>query len=400
MRTVTKAMLRTALGLALCLIAVNCGAQAEPPAAAASAPKDPGVALIEQVARAYQDAPALVDEYQIKRTSGGRSHTDTNIVRLGPGGDAWLSWDVLEMTALGGQFTVEHVSRRVRYVRTPLDDNLLRSFAALANGYSLPVPHAALRYGKTTEDYIAAFGLGRTTDLWIEGVATVQRDGKMFEQLTLRNDKGVTVLGLIDPETKFITTITLTDPGAEFVVTMAPKRLDDLPGLVAVNTAGRRQVETLQILIQLSVGDEAPNFTLETLDGQEVSLADYRGSLVVLDFWATWCRPCKMGLPKLQEFATWAEAEGLPVKVLPVDILENKPPDLAKAAVSNYWKASRFTMQTLMDYDNTTARAYQVGGIPHTVIVDPQGKVIKVEVGFNRNAVEQLKELARQMFDG
>jgi len=403
MRTATKAMLRTILGLPLCLLAVNCAAQAEPPTADASGTKDPGVALIEQVARAYQAAPALVDEYQIKMTSRGRSRTDTNVVRLGlgRGTDAWLSMDGFEMTALDGQFTIEHVDRPDRYLQKPLDGNLLRSFASLARGNSLPVPHAALRYGKTTDDYIAAFGLARAAGLWIEGVATVQRDGKTFEQLTLRNNKGVTVSALIDPETKFITTIDLTGPGSVFTVTMAPKRLDELPGLVAVTTAGRRNVKTLQNLMQLSTGDDAPNFTLQTLDGQEVSLADHRGSLVVLDFWATWCRPCRMGLPRLQEFATWAEAEGLPVKVLPVDMGERqRTRDLKKEAVSRYWKTAGFTMPTLMDYDGTTARAYQVGSIPHMVVVGPQGKIIKVEIGFNRNAVDQLKQLARRTFDG
>ncbi len=401
MRIATKATLRTILGLTPCLIAVNCAVQAEQPAADTSEPMDPGVALIEQVARAYQVAPALVDEYQIKMTRRGRSRTDTTVVRLGPGTDAWLSMDGFEMTALDGQFTVEHVDQPSKYVRTSLDGNLLRSFAALAAGNSLPVPHAALRYGTSTDDYIAAIGLARAPGLWIEGVTTVERDGKAFEQLTLRNDKGVTVLALIDPGTKFITTIDLTGPVNQYTVTMAPKRLDDLPDLVAVNTAGRRQVMTLQDLMQLAAGDQAPNFTLETLDGQEVSLADHRGSLVVLDFWATWCRPCRRGLAKLQEFATWAEAEGLPVKVLPVDMGErHRTPELKRAAVSNYWKSAGFTMQTLMDYDNTTARAFQVGGIPHTVVVDPQGKIIKVEIGFNRNAVAELKELARRTFDG
>ena len=201
MRTATKAILRTILGLTMCLIAVNCAAQAEPPAADASETKDPGVALIEQVARAYQSAPALVDEYQIAMTRRGQSHTNTNVVRLGPGSDAWLSMDGYEMTALDGQFTVEHVDRPAKYVQKPLDGNLLRSFAALSGGNGLPVPQAALRYGKTTDDYVAAFGLARAAGLRIQGVSTVERDGKTFEQLTMGNDQGFTVSAMIDPQT-------------------------------------------------------------------------------------------------------------------------------------------------------------------------------------------------------
>jgi len=401
MSTATKSMLRTALGLTLCLIAVNCGAKADPSAAMTSGTKDPAVALVEQVARAYRQAPALVDECEITMTSRGRTRTNTNVVWLGPGTDARISIDGYDMTAVDGQFMIEHVDRPAKYVQKPLDGNLLVSFASLSGGAGLPVPQAALRYGETLDDSIAAFGLGKAAGLRLQGVATIQRDGETFEQLMLSNDQGATVEALIDPATKFVTTITLTTPGSEYVLTMAPKRLKKLPARLAVNTTDRRRVETIQNLMILSAGDDAPNITLETLDGREVSLADYRGSLVVIDFWATWCGPCRMGLPKLQEFATWAEGQGLPVKVLPVNMGEKpKTRDLKKAVVSRYWKTAGYTMPTLMDYDNTAVRAYQVGAIPHTVIVDPQGKIVKVEIGFNRNAVQELKELARRTFGG
>ncbi|TDJ57021.1 MAG: TlpA family protein disulfide reductase [Planctomycetota bacterium] len=401
MPTATKSMLRTALGLTLCLLTVNCGAKADRAAAVGSGSKDPAVALIEQVARAYREAPALVDECKITMTTRGRSRTDTNVVWLGPGTDARVSIEGYEMTAVDGQFMIEHVDRPAKYVQTPLDKNLLKSFASLSGGAGLPVPQVELRYGETTDDYIAAFGLGKAVGLRIQGVATIQRDGKTFDELTMSNDQGATVQALIDPATKFVTTITLITPGSEYVLTMAPKRLKKLPARLVLNTTDRRRVETIQSLMSLSAGDDAPNITLETLDGREVSLADHRGSLVVIDFWATWCPPCRQGLPKLQEFSTWAEGQGLPVKVLPVDMGEKpKTRALKKAVVSRYWKTAGYTMPTLMDYDNTAARAYQVGSIPHTVIVDPQGKIVKIEIGFNRNAVQELKELARRTFGG
>jgi hypothetical protein len=57
-------------------------------------------------------------------------------------------------------------------------------------------------------------------------------------------------------------------------------------------------------------------------------------------------------------------------------------------------------MPTLLDFDNTATRAFQVGSIPHMVIVDPQGKIVEVEIGFNRNVVDHLKEITRRTFGG
>ncbi len=402
MRTAMKSMLRTALGLILCLSAVNCDAQtSQSPVIQVTLSKDPAVALVQQVARAYQQAPVIADDFEITMKSRGRERTDAGVVRLGPGTDARVTMEGYEITALDGQFTIEHVDRPDKYLQVPLVGNLLQSFASVAGGNGLPVPQAALRYGKTTDDYVAAFGLAKGQGLTITGVGTVERDGKTYERLTLSNGQGVDVTALIDPETKFIDTIDLKARGQEFTVRMATRRLNRLPESLAVNTADRRQVETIQNLMNLSKGDDAPDFTLETLDGTRVSLADHRGSLVVVDFWATWCGPCKMGLPRLQEFATWAKKEGFAVTVLPVDMGERqRTRDAKKAAVARFWKTGGYTMQTLMDYDDTTARAFQVGSIPHMVVVDPQGKIIKVEIGFNRNAVDLLKELTRQTLGG
>src|SRR5690625_3213867 len=54
--------------------------------------------------------------------------------------------------------------------------------------------------------------------------------------------------------------------------------------------------------VGIEVGDTAPNFTLETLDGEEVKLSDYRGQKVLLNFWATWCPPCRAEMPDMQKY--------------------------------------------------------------------------------------------------
>ena len=394
MNTAVNALISTSLVVTVCLATARCAARIDDS-------QSPGAALVQEVARAYQEAPALVDEFRITMKGLRGERTDSTTVRLGTGTDAQVLIEGYEITATGGQFHVQHVDRPNTYLQQPLEVNLLESFAGLTVGNTLPVPQCILRYGTTMEQYLQAFGLSRASDLSITGVETVDRDGRRFEQLTLGNPKGVTVRALIDPKTKFIAVIELSSPGSEITMTMAPTRLDRLPQPLVVNTADRRKVDSLQALMMLAKGDEAPDFTLETLDGTVVNLAAQRGSVVVIDFWATWCPPCRMGLPKLQEFATWAKNEGLAVTVLPVNMGERHPTREAKKnAVARFWKSQGFTTPTLLDYDNTAARAFQVGSIPHTVVVDPQGRIMDVEIGFNRNAVDHYKKLTRQALGG
>jgi peroxiredoxin len=393
MRTSLNRLIPIGLVLTTCLVASNCAAQADDP-------RERGAALVLEVARVYQDAPAMTDDILIKTVSRGVERTDASHVKLGPGTDAQVVIEGFEMTALDGQFIVEHVDQLSKYLKKPLEGNLHRTFAAMAGGKGLPVPHLELRYGKTLHEYVQAFGLSRATDLSITGVESVQRDGIRFEQLDLHGPD-VSVNVLIDPKTKFIRWIEITAPGSVITQTLEPRRYDRLPDPIEVATAGRRSVETIPQLVSITVGDDAPDFTLENLDGAEVSLADHRGSVVVLDFWATWCRPCQMGLPKLQEFADWGTREGLPVVVLAVNMGERQPTRKAKKArVAGYWKSKGFTMPTLMDYESTIARAFQVGSIPHTVVVDPKGKVVEVQIGYNPDALNHLKRVTRQALGG
>ena len=394
MKTAVNALIWTSLLVTVTLATARCAAQIDDPQAR-------GTALVQEVARAYQEAPALVDEFQITMKGLRGERTNETTVRLGEGTDGQVVIEGYEITATGGQFHVQHVDRPNTYLQQPLDGNLLESFAGLTVGKPLPIPQCMLRYGTTMEQYLQAFSLSRASDLSVTSVDTVDRDGRSFEQLTLGNAHGVTVKALIDPKTKFIAVIELSTPGAEVTATMTPRRLERLPESLVVSTVDRRKVDSLQALMMLTKGDEAPDFTLETLDGAEVSLSAQRGSVVVLDFWATWCGPCRMGLTKLQEFANWARNEGLAVTVLPVNMGERHPTrEAKKIAVAGFWKSQGFKMPTLLDYDNRTARAFQVGNIPHTVVVDPQGKIMNVDIGFNRNAVDHYKKLTLQALGG
>lgn len=115
-------------------------------------------------------------------------------------------------------------------------------------------------------------------------------------------------------------------------------------------------------------GKPAPSFALETLDGEKVSLADLRGSPVVLNFWATWCTPCLQEHPLLLEAARRYTSRG--VTFLGV-LYGDEPP-----AARTYLKKHGSAYPTLLDPAHRTAIDYGVGGVPETFFIDRNGQVV------------------------
>ena len=121
------------------------------------------------------------------------------------------------------------------------------------------------------------------------------------------------------------------------------------------------------------VGRPAPAFDLQTLDGQRVSLAELRGSPVVLNFWASWCIPCREEAPLLTAANATYGSRGLRILgVVYQDSSEN-----ARAFMARYGQ----TYPGLLDLDGRTAIDYGVFGIPETFFIDPTGVVRSRQVG-------------------
>jgi peroxiredoxin len=132
-------------------------------------------------------------------------------------------------------------------------------------------------------------------------------------------------------------------------------------------------------------GQPIPDFELPTLDGgRTVRLSALRGSPVVINFWATWCGPCKQEMPLLVEQYNWNKGKGL--RVLAVDTLANDNLDDMKAF------AQKFDMNfdVLVDKTDAIAGGWEVMGLPTTFFVKPDGTVAKVHIG--QLTADQLKE--------
>lgn len=144
--------------------------------------------------------------------------------------------------------------------------------------------------------------------------------------------------------------------------------------------------------IESKILDEsAPSFTLRNLKGEEVTLESLKGKVLVLDFWATWCGPCKASFPGMQT-AVNKFANRKDVEFLFIDTWE-KVEDKAKAA-GDYVASNSYTFNVLMDLDNDVVTRYGVSGIPTKFVVDRNGRIRFKAVGFNGNDQELVEELS------
>ncbi len=379
----------------------GCGAaEAQAPEAKRAQAPPQAEELLGRIAEAYREVPALQDKLTLAVTGMGVNHSVDGQVTIGPGTDAQVTMEGFRITALGKDFFVERLDRPDKYVQTALQENLARSFQALA-GTAVAVPQCMLRYGDDAGEHLAALGLGRLQQPRVTGAGRVEHRGQTLDELRVQDNNGGSATALVEPKTGFLVALDVRAGGLSFAAEMAPRGLERLDEPIAVNTEGRRRVDSIQALMSLGTGDPAPDFTLETLDGTKVSLADQRGRFVVMDFWATWCPPCRMSLPKLQEFDTWARGEKLPVTVLAVNTGEDRDPrrplgrDGRRERTGSFWKGQSFTMTNVMDYTDTTAITYSASALPHLVVIGPDGVILEVERGFNPGMVEHLKKLVR-----
>ncbi len=136
------------------------------------------------------------------------------------------------------------------------------------------------------------------------------------------------------------------------------------------------------------VGEAAPDFTVPMLDGAEFTLSEHRGQIIVLDFWATWCPPCKASLPALERVYR-AHAGEADVFVASVNT------DRANAqrdTVPGFMAQRKLTFPVLFDQGMRISQTYNVKSIPTMVVVGRDGAVHAVQVGLPANSVDAIAE--------
>ncbi len=119
----------------------------------------------------------------------------------------------------------------------------------------------------------------------------------------------------------------------------------------------------------------APNFVLTDKEGLEYQLEDFSGTAIVINFWASWCPPCKAEMPALQKVYT--DSSGESVEFLAVNVSSQDTLDAAVRLVDQMG----ITFPVLFDYDGSVASLYRVRGLPSTYFIDSTGKIQKIIIG-------------------
>ncbi len=118
----------------------------------------------------------------------------------------------------------------------------------------------------------------------------------------------------------------------------------------------------------VDINSEAPGFTLPLMNGGEVSLSDYRGKVVVLNIWATWCNPCREEMPSMEQL--YQNMKGKPFEILAASIDTRGSTD-----VEPFVKKLNLTFPILLDSDKKVNNMYQATGVPESFIIDKNGVV-------------------------
>lgn len=128
------------------------------------------------------------------------------------------------------------------------------------------------------------------------------------------------------------------------------------------------------VLEGVNKGNRARDFTLQTVDGDKVSLKDYEGKVVLINFWATWCPPCRAEIPDIQ--STYEMRQGDGFVVLGVNV------DEPRATVQQFMDEIEMTYPVLLDEGGKLLQMYRANGLPMSVLVDREGVIQARHVGY------------------
>ena len=132
----------------------------------------------------------------------------------------------------------------------------------------------------------------------------------------------------------------------------------------------------------VNIGQPAPSFKLPDLDGREISLEEYKGKIILLDFWATWCSPCRMTMPVIEKLSREYSDD---MTVLAVNLRESRE------VIGKYAFEQAISAQILLDVEGKVSSTYGANAIPMQFIIDRSGIVRHIQTGYSSNMASRMR---------
>lgn len=147
---------------------------------------------------------------------------------------------------------------------------------------------------------------------------------------------------------------------------------------------------TAERLMEAKTLQPAPDFSLSDLHGRQVRLTDLKGQVVLVNFWASWCPPCRQEMPSMEELYRQLHGEG--VELLAINVEEN-----AAVAAAAFLQQHPHSFPVLLDPQADAQKAYNVSRFPETFIVDRDGQIVERVVGAIDWADPRVIDFLRQL---